>query len=131
MKTLVTLCIFCFLLVAGCSSSGRYWYSEGKTFDEARRDCLSCAGQAEEEALWYIDRERRFERLGAGFEVSDYERSFTDTRFGPGRAEQRAVTFRTCMERKGYRRVRKAELAQEIYKQCGHAAPVGECFAGK
>lgn len=131
MKMLTTLSLLNAILITGCAGGPRYWYSDAKTFDQIRQDCIHCTSRADEEAHWHIDRERGFERLGAGAEHSEYKTSFTDTGFGPGRAEQKAITFRICMERKGYRRVKKAKLVQGIFKKCGHAAPPGECLAGK
>ena len=131
MKMLTTLFLLNAILITGCAGGSRYWYSEAKTFEQIRQDCIRCTSQVDEEAHWHIDRERRFERLGASVELSEYKTSFTDTGFDPGRAEQRAITFRICMERKGYRRVKKTELVRGILKQCGHATPPGECFAGK
>lgn len=131
MKVLATICVLCAGLVAGCSSGKYYWCRSDKTLDEAKQDCLQCISQADEEARWHIDRQERLERLGANVEAPYYQRSITDTEFGHGQAERRADTFRTCMERKGYRRVKEDNLAQGIGRQCGHSAPAGNCLAGK
>ncbi|MHC4742778.1 MAG: hypothetical protein ACYS8Z_12750 [Planctomycetota bacterium] len=131
MKMLTALCLLYSLLIAGCSVGPRYWYSDTRDFDQIRQDCVSCKSQADEEANWELDRHRRMERLGIDEQTAGYKRSFTDTGFRPGRAEQIAITFSICMERRGYRRVKLTDLPPAIYKQCGHAAPPGFCFAGK
>jgi len=87
MKTQVGLCVLGLglLLTAGCGP--KYWYQEGKTFEECRADRAACRA----ELLKRTDRER----------VGDYERRFMED----------------CMQQRGYQLVSEKDLPLDVKRE--------------
>jgi hypothetical protein len=73
------------VLVAGCEQ--RYWYQEGKTFDECQAARNACRAELDKRSDLHY--------------VSKYELEF----------------IKTCMEQRGYRLVRASDLPLDIKRQ--------------
>jgi hypothetical protein len=73
------------LLTAGCGE--KYWYQEGKTFDECKADRAACRA----ELLKRTDRDR----------IGEYERRFMED----------------CMQQRGYRLVKEKELPLAVKRE--------------
>lgn len=96
MKTLIgVLLLFLICLSAGC---GKYWYQEGKTFEECNRDRLECVNKLQK----YANKEASSFALGR-----DYEHRFV----------------KECMEQKGYRLVTEDKLHMRVKRQDPESTP--------
>ncbi len=87
MRTYIVLSVLGFglLLTAGCGQ--KYWYQEGKTFDECKADRAACRAELRKRA----DRDR----------MGDYERRFMEN----------------CMEQRGYRLVKEKDLPLDVKRE--------------
>ena len=85
MKRFTGLCLLCLaFLNAGCA---KYYYQEGKSFEECEKDRLACFNELKKRADWDVP--------GA------YEYEYMDK----------------CMQRKGYRLVKESELPDDVKRQ--------------
>ena len=75
------------LLVTGCGQGQKYWYQEGKTFDECKADRAACRTE--------LQKRTEVEHIG------DYERQFMET----------------CMKQQGYRLVTEKELPMDVKRE--------------
>ncbi len=90
MKTLIgVLLLFLICLSAGC---GKYWYQEGKTFEECKRDRQECVNELRK----YADSDAPPFAFGR-----DYEHKFV----------------KECMEQRGYRLVTEDKLSLRVKRQ--------------
>lgn len=94
------------LTMAGCQS--HYWYQEGKTFEECRRDCFECNYEAGKYAR------------GVGVTFHEYPYSWglpsggpTSLHYGTGGRSRAGLRY-DCMQAKGYRLVPKEQLPLEM-----------------
>jgi hypothetical protein len=83
----LSLTLLCFL--AGC---GKYWYQDGKTFGECKRDLMECANELRK----YSDADQPGFAFGR-----DYEHKFVQD----------------CMEQRGYRLVTENKLPLRVKRQ--------------
>ena len=95
MKTLVSvLLLFLICLSGGC---GKYWYQEGKTFEECKRDRQECFNELQK----YGNEEPSF-ALGR-----DYWHRFV----------------KECMEERGYKLVPENKLPMQVKRQAPESTP--------
>jgi hypothetical protein len=96
MKTLIgVLLFFLICLSAGC---GKYWYQEGKTFEECKRDRQECFNELQK----YSNKEAPSFALGR-----DYVHRFV----------------KECMEQRGYRLVTEDKLPMRVKRQDPESTP--------
>lgn len=90
MKTRIGMLLLLLIcLSAGC---GKYWYQEGKTFEECKRDRQECVNELQK----YADSDAPPLAFGG-----DYEHKFV----------------KECMEQKGYRLVTEGKLPLRVKRQ--------------
>jgi hypothetical protein len=121
-KTVVSILALIGPVFGGCSCASRYWYNPAKTVNEAEQDCRRCYDQAVQRASedFADEYDGRSAYMGESPDFSGRYDHMSGSEFGALRewtlwgTTYRENLLRGCMKSKGYRLVRKDELASWV-----------------